>query len=298
MTTSLHRGWWPVWLFLASAALVVGPAYGAELDKLTDVHLVDSPANDGDSFLVRAGDRELHLRLYYVDCPETMVSNDVDAKRVREQAGYFGLTNVTHVVALGQQAKAFVEKQLAQPFIVYTAYADAMGRSPTKRIYAFVVTADGKDLAGELVENGLARVFGTRRATPDGVTAEEMEKRLHDLEVRALLKRAGAWQETDPDEITRQRAAQREEERELQDVRRQITKAQEPTGLVDLNKASSRQLQSLPGIGPAVAANIIAGRPYRSVDDLLRVNGVGTNVFQKIRPRLVVDSSPPQPQEK
>ncbi len=280
---------------ICAAVLSVGAAGAAELDKLTGVRLVDNPANDGDSFIVRAGDRELHLRLYYVDCPETVVSNDVDAKRVREQAGYFGLTNVAHVVALGQQAKAFVEKQLAQPFTVYTAYADAMGRSPTKRVYAFVVTAAGHDLACELVENGLARVFGTRRAGPNGVSSREMGQRLRDLEARAILKRAGAWLEADPDELVRLRAVQREEEQGLEDVRREVAKAQEWTGPVDLNKASSRQLQSLPGIGPVVAANIIAGRPYHSVEDLLRVNGVGSNVFEKIRPRLMVNSAPPQP---
>ena len=108
-------------LILLFAATVAG---GAELEKLTNVQLVDSPANDGDSFITQAGDRKLHLRLYFVDCPETKVTNDVDAKRVREQAGYFGLTNVVPLVAYGEQAKAFTAKQLAKPFTVYTAYAE------------------------------------------------------------------------------------------------------------------------------------------------------------------------------
>jgi len=271
--------------------------HGADLEKLTDVRWIDSPANDGDSFLARAGDRDLHLRLYYVDCPEAVVGNDVDAKRVREQAGYFGLTNVTHVVEIGRRAGVFTRDKLARPFTVYTAYADAMGRSQTKRIYAFVVTVDGKDLAGELVKNGLARASGIRRITHDGISAEEMGKRFVDLEVQAMLRRVGAWREADPEEITRQRATQREEERQLEDVRRQVSSAPTPAAPVDLNKAGSRQIQSLPGIGPALAARIIAGRPYRSVDDLLHIDGVGTNLLEKIRSRVMIDSAVLPPPE-
>lgn len=278
------------WIFLA--LLVASTAGALELEKLTDVKWVDSPANDGDSFIVQAGERQLHLRLYFVDCPEIKVSNDVDAKRVREQAGYFGLTNVAKVVAYGQAASVFTAAKLAKPFTVYTSYADAMGRSPTKRVYAFIVTADGKDLASELVANGLARAYGARRVTPAGVSGEEMQRRLRDIEEQAMLKRLGAWKETDPDEIVKQRAATREEEEELKDVRRQVMRAQVPVGPVDLNLASSRELQALPGIGPALAARIITLRPYREVKDLLRVKGIGTNLFEKIRPLVKVDALP------
>ena len=50
-------------------------------------------------------------------------------------------------------------------------------------------------------------------------------------------------------------------------------------GPVSLSAASAEQLETLPRIGPAMAARIVAWRtangPFRSVDDLLKVGGVG-----------------------
>lgn len=60
-------------------------------------------------------------------------------------------------------------------------------------------------------------------------------------------------------------------------------------GLVHLNTSSLEDLQTLPGIGPELARRIMAGRPYRSVDDLLRVDGLGRKRVEHIRPFLEVD---------
>jgi competence protein ComEA len=45
--------------------------------------------------------------------------------------------------------------------------------------------------------------------------------------------------------------------------------------LVDINSADVKALEALPGVGPAVAADIVKGRPYKSVDELARVKGIG-----------------------
>lgn len=45
--------------------------------------------------------------------------------------------------------------------------------------------------------------------------------------------------------------------------------------LVEINTATADELRQLPGIGPVLAAAIIAGRPYAAADELRRVPGIG-----------------------
>lgn len=54
---------------------------------------------------------------------------------------------------------------------------------------------------------------------------------------------------------------------------------------VDLNTATQAELEALPGIGPATAKKIIAGRPYASVKDLSKA-GVSAKTVDKIAPMV------------
>lgn len=66
---------------------------------------------------------------------------------------------------------------------------------------------------------------------------------------------------------------------------------QRPKGadhLINVNTASQKELETLPGVGPVIAKTIIEGRPYRSVDDLLRVKGIGVKRLDEIRPLVGV----------
>lgn len=55
---------------------------------------------------------------------------------------------------------------------------------------------------------------------------------------------------------------------------------------VDANTSSAAELETLPGIGPALAARIIAHRPYSGPEDLERVPGIGPATRSRIAPLL------------
>jgi len=59
-------------------------------------------------------------------------------------------------------------------------------------------------------------------------------------------------------------------------------------GRLDVNTAGLEELQGLPGIGPVLARRIAASRetqgPFRAVDDLRRVPGIGPKRFQRLQP--------------
>ncbi len=262
-------------------------AQAAKLESFAQVKWIESGANDGDSFLADLGERQIHLRLYFVDCAETRASRQSDLRRLREQTRYFGLSEGQQTLGFGRQAKAFVEKALSRPFTVHTAFANALGRSKKGRVYAFVTTAAGEDLAMLLVKAGLARTHGVGRKTPEGSSRKERFKILHDLEAAAMLKGAGIWAESDPEQIVAYRAEQRREERELAAFQDQ-TQNKQREEKIDLNDANAEMLESLKGIGPGLSKRIIAGRPYQSVDDLIKVKGIGKKTLEKLRPFLVI----------
>lgn len=64
---------------------------------------------------------------------------------------------------------------------------------------------------------------------------------------------------------------------------------------LDLNRATVAELESLPGIGAAKAAAIVARRKtvghFRSVDDLESVRGIGPVLIEQLRPRVEIGSS-------
>jgi len=264
------------------------PLFAADLQMFSNAQLINNPANDGDSFFVEADRKTFHVRLYFVDCAETLTAFKSDAQRVREQTRYFGLSDATRTIHFGNEAKAFVDHILVKPFTVHTALASALGRSAKGRIYGFITTADGNDLASLLVKNGLARTHGIGRETPDGVSRSEMMERLRDLEMSAMLKRVGIWSESDSDRIAEFRATQRSEDQEIKDLQSQVKKAGFSDGLVDLNTAGKEKLVVIKGIGPTLADRIIAGRPYKTIDDLLKVKGLGSKNLEKIRPYVVI----------
>jgi competence protein ComEA len=69
------------------------------------------------------------------------------------------------------------------------------------------------------------------------------------------------------------------------------------TGRIDINSASSEELQRLPGVGPVLASRIIEFReqngPFLSVDELLLVQGIGPTTYQNLKELITAGPSVP-----
>jgi len=73
-------------------------------------------------------------------------------------------------------------------------------------------------------------------------------------------------------------------------------KKKPPVKPVNINTATSEELQQVPGIGPATAQKILQMRksygPFKSVDDLLAIRGLGQKRLDKMRKYLTVAKPP------
>jgi competence protein ComEA len=58
---------------------------------------------------------------------------------------------------------------------------------------------------------------------------------------------------------------------------------------MNVNTATLTELETIPGVGEALAKGIVAGRPYASVDELEKVSGIGPKSLQELRPYVKVE---------
>ncbi|WHZ21325.1 MAG: hypothetical protein OJF47_000437 [Nitrospira sp.] len=64
---------------------------------------------------------------------------------------------------------------------------------------------------------------------------------------------------------------------------------------IDLNQASLSDLEALPGIGPKLAQRVVEYRtlrgPFKKVEDLREVKGIGRKKFDRLRPHVLVTNT-------
>jgi competence protein ComEA len=65
-----------------------------------------------------------------------------------------------------------------------------------------------------------------------------------------------------------------------------------PSDKIDINTATAGELETLPGIGPVLAESIIqyrdASGPFKSIEDITLVSGIGDRTYDKLKDRITV----------
>jgi competence protein ComEA len=267
-------------------------SYASDLEDFAGCAYVSSHWADGDSFAVRLPDGgEIVARLYFVDCVEKDVADVTGKRRLREQARHFGADDLIAVHRQGVEAAAFVAETLSRPFVVHTSFARAPGRSAKTRHYVFITTSEGRDLGELLVERGFARAFGFGRERPDGTRRDDWDAHLKDVELAAALERRGVWAHCDPGRLVAMRREQREELRALDAIDDALA-PHPPAEPVDVNSANLEDLTRT-GLRESLADEVIKNRPFASIEDLLRVRGIGPVTLERVRPHLRVEPATP-----
>lgn len=296
MIPAVERLYLPIMRFLLLLCVWVMSTFlsADDFTSVEGVRYVPTPWGDGDSFRVRFPDGTEHtLRLYGADCMEANIRDNSDARRLRAQRRYFGISHfgqssqssIELAKSLGEAATLQVRAWLEAPFIVHTTFADGRGSPRYPRIYAFVTTSEGKDLATLLVQNGLARAFGVYRSTPDGLHRDDYREQLRDAEFVAARKGKGIWAHTDWDTLSDERRDQRQE-----DLEDRMAMGTAPlTQQLNLNHAAKEELMRIPGVGEVTANAIIESRPFERIEDLTRVQGIGETTKENLRPWFTLD---------
>jgi len=172
--------------------------------------------------------------------------------------------------------------------------SDALGRSKIERFYAFVKTKQG-DLGGTAraqrtsshlwIQNGAAGIEKFTSGTGKTIAARESSEAgkiggwgINVNPPSETPEASPAIASPTPKPVAPFRPGNRDE------PRRSHPKEKTPLGKIDINTATEKELKTVPGIGPVMAARIIAARPFTSADDLKRVSGIGDKKYAQIRP--------------
>lgn len=292
---------------------------------LPNCHLVPNESNDGDSFHVSAAGREYIFRLYFVDAPETDESFaervDEQAKyfalthpqttQLGELAKHFTNEKLARAFtvrtcmqdALGRSAQgrfyAFIgtdEGDLGE-LLVANGLARLHGtqghpvgltspRVEWQKLERLEREAKAQRVGGWGAPSGrinarLAKPLSTKGA--DSFDAWFHPNRLASNSDAVTVAAPtptpfgvqGSWAFDKPAATATPLP-----------TRNAASTSKAAASKLDANTATASELVALPGIGPAIAARIIAARPFKSADDLRNVKGIGAKKYEQIRPHF------------
>lgn len=149
------------------------------------------------------------------------------------------------------------------------------------------------------VEERGAKVLYRGKAGEQSETAEAMENETDAIE----NEKEAMGNDTDAMENETDAAAKNssqiiqdaEDETENSTVKEQVKElvSEKKNGKININTATSEELQSLKGIGPSTASSIIAYREeyggFSSIEEIMNVKRIGEKTFAKIKDRISVE---------
>jgi endonuclease YncB( thermonuclease family) len=159
------------------------------MEEVRDAAFLEDPTNTGDRFLITVRGEKISVKLMSVTCPSP---NPEDKKARDFHSRYFGITEEDSIM-IGRLAQDFTSTYLKdKPLRLLTRWQKDRAGS----VLAAVLPAETGDLAGILVDNGLAAVLEPASRNPSQRRIEENTRNVlkhREADAKAKPVPPGAW---------------------------------------------------------------------------------------------------------